>query len=411
MYQIIKECRNCNSTSLRHILDLRQQPPANSLHKKKKKINKIPLNLLYCSYCSLVQLAETVDPAYLFRNYLWVTSTSKTANDYSKIFHKNIIKKYKKKIRFILEIASNDGTFLKPFLKTANKVIGVDPAKNIAKISRKNGIETISEFFNKETALNLIKKEGKADVIFARNVIPHVKDIHSIIDGISTLLSETGIVAIEFHYAKIILDQLHYDSIYHEHLFYFTIKTISNIFLRYNLKAFDAFESPISGGSLVIYFSKNCNIPLSKKLEKYIDIEKKNKINAITSWKLFAKKSKKHSKNLKKVILKKILKENKILIGFGASARSSTLLNFSQINDHHIEFIVDKNKLKHNLYTPGSNIIIKNIEILKEFNKSKINIIILAWNFKNEIINFLKKIKFKGKILIPLPKKLKLYDI
>lgn len=405
IYQNIQKCRICNSSSLKKILDLKEQPSSNSLRKNLKiKENNIPLITMYCSKCSTVQLSSTANPKYLFNHYVWVTETSNSAKEYSTLFCNRVLKKTKKN-SFIVEIASNDGTFLKPFKKNKRKVLGIDPAKNIAEIANKNGIKTLPEFFNYKCAKKIINNNTKADIVFARNVIPHVKDIHSIIRGMSELLSAEGTAIIEFHYAKIIQDELHYDSIYHEHLFYFTIKTLTNLCEKYNLHAYDVDKSPISGGSLVLYFSKK-KLKQKKKLIDLVNEEHKKKVNDFKTWKNFAKRSVNHSKKFKTII--QALKKDNNLIGYGASARSSTLLNFCGINNKILDKIIDKNKLKKNQYTPGSNIkIIDYDEIIKKVSNFKL-IVVLAWNFKSEIVRDLKKNGFKGKFLLPLPNKIKI---
>ena len=403
IYQNIKKCRICNSKNLKKILDLKKQPSSNSLRRNiRDKEYKIPLVLLFCNDCSTVQLSSTANPKYLFDHYVWVTKTSKSAKDYSNLFCDRILKKTKKN-SFIVEIASNDGTFLKPFIIKKRKVLGVDPAKNIARMANKDGVKTLPEFFNINCAKKIIKSHDKADIVFARNVIPHVKDIHSIIEGMSALLSENGTAVIEFHYSKIIQDELHYDSIYHEHLFYFTITTITNLLKKYGLNAYDVDKSPISGGSLVLYFSKE-NIKPNKKLIAMLNLEKTKKVNSYLSWIKFAKQSTKHALKFKETLKK--LKTKYDLIGYGASARSSTLLNFSGIDNSIISKIIDKNKLKRNKFTPGSGIKILDYENIIEKISNYNLVVILAWNFKNEIINDLKKNGYKGKFLVPLPNKI-----
>lgn len=402
IYSNINKCRICKSEKIVSFLDLKKQPSSNALRKNLKFPEyKIPLKLLFCKICKTVQLSSTTNPKFLFNHYVWVTKTSKSANDYSKVFCDRLLKKTKKN-NFILEIASNDGTFLKPFKKMKRKVMGIDPAKNIAKIANKEGIKTLPEFFSLNCAKKLVKKFNKVDIVFARNVIPHVKNIHSILQGMSFVLESSGTAAIEFHYSKIIQDELHYDSIYHEHIFYFTIKTLTNLCKKYGLYAFDIDRSPISGGSLVVYFKKN-KINQSKKLKKMIEIENKKATNSLKTWKFFAKKSIKHAKDFKSIVSK--LKSKNKIIAYGASARSSTILNFCELNNSIIPNVIDKNKIKKNKFTPGTNIkIIDYDEIIKKINLYDL-VIILAWNFRDEIIKDLKKQGYKGKFLLPLPNK------
>ena len=201
---------------------------------------------------------------------------------------------------------------------------------------------------------------------------------------------------------------MHYDSIYHEHIFYFSIKTISNLFKKFGLYPFDVNKSPISGGSLVLYFSKS-KLNRTNKLKQYYDLELKNKINSYKTWKKFSISSIKHAKKLKNLI-KEIKKTNK-LFGYGASARSSTLLNFSKINNNFLDFIIDKNLLKNDKFTAGTDIKINEPNKVKNLIKNYKYCFLLAWNFKDEIMKQLKIMKFKGKIIVPLPNKTKVYEI
>ena len=230
----------------------------------------------------------------------------------------------------------------------------------------------------------------------------------SIVKGISNLIKEDGTVAIEFHYSKKILNELHYDSVYHEHLFYFSIQTLTNLFKKYKLLPFDVDKSPISGGSLVIYFSKKRK-NIKTKLKNLINYEKKIKINSLKTWKKFKNDSEEHSEKLLNLI--KNIKSNHNIFGYGASARSSTLLNYSKINNSYLDFIVDKNPLKSNKFTAGTNIKIISPMLAKKKIQNYKYCILLAWNFKREIIKDLKKLKFSGKIILPLPNKTKIYEI
>lgn len=395
--KIIKNCRVCNGNHIKSILNLGNQPPANSLQKKIIKQKKVPLNLLRCSDCYTLQLSATINPSYLFNNYLWVTRTSNEVKKYRNYFVKKIKKLHKPNKRKLLEIASNDGFFLEEFKKNKFDVLGIDPARNIAKLANIKKITTLIKFFNNKIVKYIKKNYFEPDIVICRNVIPHVEDIHSVIDGIAKVLAYDGKVYIEFHYALNLKKNLHYDYIYHEHIFYFTLLTMIKLLKRHGLNAFDVFKSPISGGSLVIVASK-IKEPMSLHLQKLINSEKSQKINSYNYWKNLKKKCHNHRIKLL-TILKKINKKK--IAGYGASARSSTMLNFCNINNMHLKFIFDKNIMKHNLFTSGSNIQIQKPE--RKIINSMDYIIILAWNFKNEIIKFLKKIKYKGSIITVLP--------
>jgi hypothetical protein len=400
-YETINKCRISDSKELVKVLDLGVQPLANSLKKKQfEDENKYPLTLSFCEKSSLLQLNETVKKEILFDRYVWVTSTSSTAKNYAQIFYKNIIKDIPldKSNDLIIEIASNDGTFLKPFLSNGfKKAIGVDPAKNISDKANKDNIKTINDYWSEELSKKISKQYGKAKLVFARNVIPHVSELNSVIAGVENILSDDGIGIFEIHDANIIFNELHYDSVYHEHLCFFTLKSISFLLNKYNLIPFNINRSPISGGSFVIFFSKNKK-EVSQDLNLAILNEEKSKVNKLDSWKKFALKAEDHRNKMIKIMESF---SGKKIVGFGSSARSQTFLNYCNFNEKNIDSIIDNNSMKQNLYSPGTNIKIV------DFNtgiKSKPNtIFILAWNFKDEIIRECRLAGFKGEFIIPFP--------
>ena len=397
----IKKCRICNSKNISKVLNLGMQPLANSLKNESNLSEDLyPLEILQCNNCSVIQLTETVKCSILFDKYVWVTGTSKVAIQYSEIFFKRTSKFLNNKKSFVVEIASNDGTFLKPFKDNGYKVLGIDPAKNIAKIANQNKIKTRNEFFGTKSAEDIILLEGKANLIFARNVIPHVENIKDVIEGIENLLDKNGVGVIEFHRADIILEELHYDSIYHEHLFYFSIFSLTNLLNNYSLYPFDLDISPISGGSFVIYFSK-----IKRLKSQFLINSEKEEINLgvekFAKWKEFSASVSEHKKKLNKIILDFVEKKQS-LIAYGASARSSTILNYCNIGNNYINLIADKSPLKHNLYSPGSSI--KIVEPNIALRDKPDVILLLAWNFKDEIISELKQhYNWSGKVILPLP--------
>jgi len=392
----ITTCRSCGSDFLEDILDFGEQALANGLViSATTKDKKYPLSLVRCSNCHLVQLNYTVPPDILFSNYVWVTSSSDMAIDHSiKFYNTLVLEKLNSKQRKILEIGSNDGTFLKPFKEMGFEVLGVDPAENIAKIANDAGINTICGFFGRDLAMKL----SKFDVVIARNVIPHVSNLNEVIWGIKKCLHPKGLAVIEFHYAKTILDELHYDSIYHEHLCYFTVETIETLLNKYGIYIHDIRESPVSGGSLILY----CRLYPDGILSRYLNNASKNYIskedNSLRRWRNFACDTSNHIKKLQDFIAKAKDTYGKVY-GYGASARSSTLLNVSHLK---LSKIADINPLKQWKFTSGNHIPVVSPEALMN-NKPKC-ICILAWNLSDEIIRTLRdKYNYKGPIIKPLP--------
>lgn len=398
----INSCRICKNKEIKTFFDLGQQPLANSLLKSPDEKEKFyPLSLSWCPDCNLVQLNQTVEPKELFSEYIWVTATSETARKFAETFYKELISRFdKEKKRYVLEVASNDGTFLVPFIRNGYQVLGIDPARNIAEMAEKNGVPTKCCFFGRQAAEELVKEKGLAQIVFARNVLPHVANTRDFVDGLQFCLSNEGVLAIEVHYAKKILEELHYDSIYHEHLCYFTFKSIEKLLNDFNLFVFDMGVSLISGGSLIVYAKKGKTKEMPS-VQFYRSQEEKSKVNAFKGWQDFAKKAFSHRQKLLDII-GNLSKEGEMIAGYGASARSSTLLNFCGINSNLISVIADQNPLKQKCFTAGSHIPIDSPEVMMSQNPKYI--LILAWNFANEIIKNLKnKFNYKGKVIVPLP--------
>lgn len=406
----ISACRVCGGKDLTTFFDLGDQPLANSLPgSATEKETFYPLSLGWCADCNLVQLNHTVDPKILFSHYVWVTGTSKTANDFSEKFYRELTaRRGGGKEGYVLEVASNDGTFLKPFMRDGYTVLGVDPAKNIAEMANQNGIPTEALFFGNDVAKGIVAKHGKASMIFARNVLAHVANLHDFTEGIRTALADDGVVAVEAHYAKKILEGLHYDSIYHEHLCYFTLKSMERLLHDHGMEAFDVMPSPISGGAIIVYARKS-KTELSERVRKYRANEQKDKTNELASWQDFAKRSFAHKEKLIETLseIKKkllgILEDKKVrVVGWGASARSSTMLNFCGIDATMLPVIIDLNPLKQGRWTAGTRIPIAQPEGVLGLRPDYV--LILAWNFADEIMDMLKtKYHFKGTCIIPLP--------
>lgn len=398
----IKSCRVCQSQNIKEILNLGEQPLANSLLQNlDEKEQFYPLSISWCPDCNLVQLNETAEPGELFSNYVWVTSTSKVALEHARTFYRQILSRTQNlKDSYVLEVASNDGAFLKPFVENGYKVLGVDPAQNIVDIAVAGGIPTRCKFFGVKAAEEVTKEFGQAKVVIARNVLPHVANLHDFVRGLHLCLKEDGLLVVEFHYARVIYEGLHYDSIYHEHLCYYTLKSIEQLLNQFGLFVTDIKESPISGGSLILYIKKNRDREASI-VQSYRDSEKEIKVNELSSWQKFAGRVHSHREQLLG-ILSDITAKTGPVVGYGASARSSTLLNFCGIDKRFITVIADQNPLKHKHYTAGTHIPIASPEeVMKQNPKC---VLILAWNFGDEISSILKdKFHYQGRCILPLP--------
>jgi len=385
------DCRACGSSKLKRVLSLGYHPLANNLlNKKNEKCELYPLELNYCEDCHNCQLSIAVDPKKMFSNYLYTSSTSKTFRDHFLNAAKKYINelKLKPKSSYIIDIGSNDGVGLKPFRDLKfKKILGVEPAKNLAKLANKNKIKTFNGFLTKK---NLKKINKNADLILASNVFAHSDNLQEMAECMINLLSNKGTIVIEVQYLLNTLKDLTFDNIYHEHYNYWSLISLINFFKQYNVKIYKAEKINTHGGSLRIYIKKGENIKIEDSVNKLIKEEEKFGIKDFKTYQKFSEKVYKIRENVIKNI-NQLKKENDKIIGFGAPAKATTSLNFFGISKE-IDYIVEDNKLKHNKIVPGVNIPIYSKLKIKEKNPL---IIVLAWNFYNEIKLNNKKISNK----------------
>lgn len=399
-------CRICENNKLITFLSLCHSPPANNLVKKEDFSNEesFPLELCFCKKCKLCQLSYIVPAEKMFKNYLYVSSTTKSLRIHFLEMAKTLTLKFNLDSDSIaVDIGSNDGVLLKGFKDVGIYSIGVEPAKNIAKIANENGLETINDFFNEDTVNKVIKLKGKADIITGSNVFAHIDDIKSVIRNVKTLLNDNGVFVIEIQYIVDTIEKLTFDNIYHEHLSYFSLTSLKNLFESEGMVIFDVEKVDTHGGSLRVYTQKisgrNAILNSVNDLIKYEDYIG---ISNLKIYREFAEKV----MNTKRVIityLRDIKERNKLISGYGAPAKATTLLNFLEIGTEYIEYIVDDNPLKIGFFTPGTHIPIVSSEFL---TKRKTDyLFILAWNYAKEILEKHKRLKEEGvKFIIPIPK-------
>ena len=397
----IDRCRICESLAIQPILDLGAQPLANSLRPDRAQVLPVfPLILCRCDACGTVQLTETVAPEMLFGHYVWVTGTSEGARNYSRVFCERLVSHAPARPLFVVEVASNDGTFLRRFAERGDRVLGVDPAKNIAAAAREAGIPTVADFFGLAVAKQIVERDGYADLVLARNVLPHVADANDVVAGMAHCLSADGTGAIEFHRADIILEELHYDSIYHEHLYFHSLGSIRLLLERFNLHPFDVTTSPISGGSWVVYFSR-ASRPPTDAYNAAVQHEARLRIAEAGPWQEFARGCERH-RTLLRGLVEARKAEGERIIGYGASARSSTMLNYCGIDHHVLDVIVDRAPLKHDTYTAGTDVLIVPPE--RAFALKPDVVLLLAWNFSDEILSQIRsEHRWAGEVIVPLP--------
>ena len=371
------DCRSCGNTNLKRVVSLGYQPLANNLlNKKDEKCELYPLEVNYCENCHNCQLSVSVNPKKMFSNYLYTSSTSKVFRDH----FVNAAKKYTKDLRlnkkksYIIDIGSNDGIALKPFKDLGFKnILGVEPAKNLAKLANKNKIKTFNGFLEKK---NLKKIKKNADLILASNVFAHSDKLKEMAECMLSLLSKTGTIIIEVQYLMDTLKDLTFDNIYHEHYNYWSLTSLINFFNTFDAKIFKSERINTHGGSIRVYIKKDKKVKIDASVKKMLKEEISFGIKKYQTYKKFGEKVYKIRENVL-LNIKKLKSQNKKIIGFGAPAKATTALNFFGIKDE-IDFIVEDNKLKHKKFIPGVKIPIKNKSEIK--NKDNI-LLVLAWNF------------------------------
>lgn len=407
-------CRFCNS-KLRHIFaDLGKTPLANS-YLKANQINQIeafyPLCTYVCSKCFLVQLDKFEEPKEIFTDYAYFSSYSKTWLEHVEKFTRDVTQRFKiDSKQQIIEIASNDGYLLKNFKKYNIPILGIEPAKNIAKTAKKRKIPTVVKFFGEKTARELAKKKKKADLLIAFNVLPHVPNLSDFVKGLKILLKPKGVIVIQFSaYLMPLIKETEFDHIYHEHFSYFSIFTLKKIFSKYNLEIFDIEKQNIHGGSMRLYIKHKDNheIDIEKRVMKEIQKEIEFGINNLSTYLEFNEKVNTIKTQIWKFFINARLQKKKI-VAYGAAAKGNTILNFCGVGKEFIDYAVDANPYKQKLYLPGTQIPINSPK--KIFQTKPDYVVILAWNFKEEIMKQMKLIKkWKGKFVVLTPK-VKIYS-
>ena len=402
------KCRFCNN-KLKHIfIDLGKSPLANS-YLNNTEINKMepfyPLRTYVCTKCFLVQLEEFEKSTKIFSNYAYFSSYSQTWLNHVRDFVNNTIERFKiSNTNLVIEIASNDGYLLQYFKKQNIPVLGIEPAANVAKIAKKKKIPTMSKFFGQKIAKELVRNGKKADVLIAFNVLPHVPNLIDFVKGLKKLSNNKGILIIQFSaYLLTLIQKVEFDTIYHEHFSYFSLFTLQKIFSAYNLEIFDVEELNIHGGSMRLYLKhlENKDIIISNSVIQKLKQEKKFGLTSISTYTTFSNKVNISKRKIWQFFID-AKRKRKTIVGYGAPAKGNTLLNYCGIGHDFIDYTVDLNPHKQNLFLPGTH-----IPILKPTMISKTKpdyVVILAWNFKEEVMEQTKIIKkWGGKFVVLIP--------
>ncbi len=369
-------CRCCRGKNLLLYLDLGKQPLANSYHKG-EKLPLAPLEVVLCRDCFHNQLSVVVDPDFMFRNYLYVSGTTDTFRKHTKDLAADAVKRINKKKLSVMDVACNDGTQLEYFRDLGCSVIGVDPALNLRPITKKKKINVLVEYWTQDVAS---KYTGKFDIITGTNVFAHVDDVDEFLKASKIALAQDGILILEFPYANNMVSHNEFDTVYHEHLSYFLVNSFRKLTERMGFHIYDIMRTPIHGGSIRFFVKKGIG-QHCEKVDDLIREEKKKGLLKIQTYKAFAKNVQQNKADMIK-LLDNLKRKGKKVIGYGASAKGNTMLNYFKID---LEYVIDDNDLKWDYKTPGRDIPIRGPKTLTS-EKEDLHVVIMSWNFYNEII-------------------------
>lgn len=404
MYELIDGCRSCGSTDLEQILSLGDTPLADRLldtARLNQPEPKCPLDVVFCPDCSLVQIRATVEPEILFDDdYPYFSSFSDELLDHSRANADRLVaSRGLGSDSLVVEIASNDGYMLKNFKARGIPVLGIDPVPGPAEVAIKQGIPTLQEFFGLELAEQMAAEGTPADIVLANNVLAHVKDLNGFVAGIERILKPSGIVVIEVPYVRDLIDQCEFDTIYHEHLCYFSVTALSRLFERHGLSLSNVEHYPIHGGSLRLFATKH--EPPSDAVRAYLKDEVESGLTTSDYYRNFAARVRQTQQTLREMI-RSLKHDGHRIAAYGAAAKGAVLLNSSGIDGTLIDFVVDRNLHKHGRFMPGVRIPIYDPAKLLEEHPAYT--LLLSWNFKDEILLQQQEYRDRGgRMIVPIP--------
>ena len=405
MHTNTSTCRGCGHATLLEILAFGDMPLSNGLLSESELDQeelKVPLTVVFCPACSLVQIRETVAPDVLFSaDYPYFSSVSDAWVAHSRANALELIEtRGLGQSSLVVEIASNDGYLLRNYAERGIAVLGIDPASGPAAVARQNGIPTREEFFGRNFAESLAAEGKRADVIHANNVLAHVADLTGVVDGIRILLADDGVAVIEAPYVRDLIDHCEFDTVYHEHLCYFSVTSVSRLMARQGLVLTDVRRIPTHGGSLRMYVQR-AGRP-SASVEQLLDEERELGVDRVGFYEDFAVRVRSIQAELRG-LLESLKARGQRIAGYAVSAKGAILLNSSGIDGRLIDYVVDRSPHKQGKAMPGVHLRVHDPAKLLEAPAPDY-LLLLAWNFKDEIMQQQQEYRNRGgKFIVPIP--------
>lgn len=401
-----ENCRVCRSKNLYVFLDYGDMPLAGNFvfSSKLDEVKLYPMDLSVCLDCSLVQILNVVDPEVIFSDYRYLSSVTQTLtqhfHDYAKLLQRDILPQ---KTPFLVEIGCNDGVLLDPLKKLGVKVLGVDAAENVTQLTRQRGLDVIHGFFGLPIADAIEKEHGKADVITASNVFAHIDDLDGVMQGVDHLLSEEGKFIVEVHYVLDLLKTFQFDTVYHEHLCYYSLHALQALYQRFGFSIVNVQHLPMHGGAIRVFAQRSESIHgnINPIVQEMLEEEVKHGIDKSETYKEFGLRVE-HCRDYLTGFLLERKKSNRTLSAYGASGRATILLNYCNLDQSKVEYIVDESPFRVGRCVPGMGIPIVARSVLAE--KPTHDCLITAWNYRDEIVGKEQAyLNQGGRFIMPLP--------
>jgi hypothetical protein len=400
-------CRTCGTELHQTFVDLGMSPLANS-YLKGSELNQAeafyPLCVQVCDKCFLVQLEPVAKPEEIFSDYAYFSSFSDSWLEHARAYSDTVIERFALNERSrVVEIASNDGYLLQYFVTKGIPVLGIEPALNVAEEALRRGIPTKAQFFGQATARDLVAEGHRADLIIGNNVLAHVPEVNGFVAGLKVLLADAGVVTMEFPHLMRLMEENQFDTIYHEHVSYFSLTAVQYLFERHRLKIFDVEELPTHGGSLRIYVAHDLDETklVGERVQRLLCREREAGLETLERYRSFGDKVKSTKRRFLEFLIS-AKNEGKSVVAYGAPAKGNTLLNYCGVRSDFVDYTVDRSPHKQHLFLPGTHIPIHHPDRVRETKPDFL--LILPWNLKDEVMEQMQYIRdWGGRFVVPIP--------